>query len=253
MSAASGLALDFHGQHALVTGGTRGIGRQIVEDLAALGATVTATGAQADGIERLNRERPLANVTWRHVDFTDRSGTEAFAGELNEYQRLDVLVNNAGINRLNAIEDCSLEDWDALNAVNLDAPFILLRAAAPVMRRARYGRIVNIASIWSVVGRSKRAMYAATKFGLRGLTAVVSNELAPFNVLVNTVSPGFVRTELTERLLPEAEQVALRGQIPAARFAEAPEISRAVIFLASSLNTYISGQNLVIDGGFTNA
>ena len=246
------MTLDFHGQHALVTGGTRGIGRRIVEDLAALGAAVTATGAQPDGIERLNRECPVANVTWRQVDFTDRQATEVFVRELSARNRLDVLVNNAGINRLSPIEECRLDDWDALTAVNLDAPFMLIRAAAPVMRRAGYGRIVNIGSIWGEISRPKRAMYSATKFGLRGLTVAVANELAAFNILVNSVSPGFVLTELTDRNLSADEQSELRAQIPARRFADPAEISKAVIFLASTLNTYIAGQNIVVDGGFLN-
>lgn len=246
------MKLDFHGQHAVVTGGTRGIGRQIVEDLAALGATVTATGVQPEGIERLNQERPIANVTWRRVDFTDRVATEDFAREVGGYDRVDVLVNNAGINRIHPIEECRLDDWDALTAVNLDAPFMLLRAAAPVMRRAGYGRIVNIASIWSEISRPKRAMYSATKFGLRGLTVAVSNELASLDIMVNSVSPGFVMTELTRQTLSEFERNELMGKIPAGRFADPAEISRAVVFLASTLNTYITGQNIVIDGGFTN-
>ena len=246
------MKLDFAGLHAVVTGGTRGFGRRIVEDLAALGARVTATGADPDGVERLNRDRPVPNVTWRQIDFTDRAATEAFAGELTRADRVDVLVNNAGINRINPIEACSLEDWDALRAVNLDAPFMLLQAAAPVMRRAGYGRIVNIASIWSEISRPKRAMYSATKFGLRGLTVAVSNELASANVLVNSVSPGFVLTELTRQILSDAEQEELKRQIPAGRFADPADISRAVIFLSSSLNTYITGQNIVVDGGFVN-
>lgn len=246
------MILDFHGQHAVVTGGTRGIGRRIVEDLGALGATVLATGAQADGIDRLNRERPIANVTWRQVDFTDRLATEAFAQELANHDKIDVLVNNAGINRINPVEESRLEDWDALNAVNLAAPFILVRAMAPVMRRARYGRIVNIASIWSEISRPKRAVYSATKFGLRGLTVAVSNELAAFNIMVNSVSPGFVLTELTRQSLSQEEQDDLKVQIPAGRFADPAEISRVVLFLSSNLNTYLTGQNIVVDGGFVN-
>jgi len=246
------MTLDFRGQHAVVTGGTRGIGRRIVEDLAELGATVTATGLRVEGIERLNRERPIANVTWRQADFTDRLATEAFAEELSRHDKIDVLVNNAGINRLDAIDACRLEDWDALTAVNLDAPFMLLRAAVPVMRRAGYGRVVNIASIWSEISRPKRAVYSATKFGLRGLTVAASTELARFNIMVNSVSPGFVLTDLTRQNLSEADQEELKGQIPVGRFADPAEISRAVIFLCSTLNTYITGQNLVVDGGFTN-
>jgi 3-oxoacyl-[acyl-carrier protein] reductase len=246
------MKLDFHGQHAIVTGGTRGIGRQIVEDLAALGATVTATGVQAAGIERLQRERPIANVTWRQVDFTDRLATEAFAQELGSYNKIDVLVNNAGINRINHIEESRLEDWDALTAVNLDAPFMLLRATAPVMRRAGYGRIVNIASIWGVISRPKRAAYSATKFGLHGLTVAASTELAEFNIMVNSVSPGFVLTDLTQQNLSEAEQNELKSQIPARRLADPAEIGRVVVFLSSTLNTYLTGQNIVIDGGFVN-
>lgn len=246
------MKLDFHGRHAVVTGGTRGIGRRIVEDLAALGATVTATGAQAESIERLNRERPIANVTWRRVDFTDRLATEAFARELSSYDKIDVLVNNAGINRINHIDECLLEDWEALTAVNLDAPFMFLRATVPAMRRAGYGRIVNIASIWSVIGRPKRAMYSATKSGLHGLTVALSTELAAFDIMVNSVSPGFVQTELTRQILSEAEQAELKGQIPAGRLADPAEISRVVVFLSSTLNTYLTGQNIVIDGGFTN-
>ena len=125
-----------------------------------------------------------------------------------------------------------------------------MREISRKMKKNQYGRIVNISSIFGVISKAKRSIYTTTKFGLRGLTVTAAIELAPYKVLVNSVSPGFVLTELTKRMLSEEEIKALSGQVPLGRFAEVDEISRIVLFLASSLNTYLTGQNIVVDGGF---
>lgn len=242
------MKIDFSGKIALVTGGTRGIGKQIAEDLLRLGADVYITGSSAEVPEdwRNRSNRYLA------VDFTDRKSTERFLDVVSKMERIDICINNAGINRINPIDETVVKDWDDISAVNLDAPYLLTRTVSRVMKANRYGRIVNISSIFGVISKSKRALYSITKFGLRGLTVSSAIDLAPYNILVNSVSPGFVMTELTQRILDPAEMARLAEQVPMGRFAQPEEISRSVLFLASDLNTYITGQNLIIDGGFVN-
>jgi len=127
-----------------------------------------------------------------------------------------------------------------------------MREISRKMKKNRYGRIVNISSIFGVISREKRSIYSASKFGLRGLTVAASNELAKHNIMINTISPGFVLTDLTRSILSQNEMDELAEQIPAKRLANPDEISRVVLFIASSLNTYITGQNIVVDGGYIN-
>jgi 3-oxoacyl-[acyl-carrier protein] reductase len=244
------MKLDFDGQTALVTGATRGIGRQIALDLASLGARVLLTGT--DEQRALGSAKLLSGKGHRGlvVDFCDSASTDSFIAAVGLEPRIDVLVNNAGINRINPIDAILDEDWLAVQRVNLEAPLRLTRAVSRIMKANGYGRIVNISSIFGVVSKEKRALYSITKFGLRGLTLASAHDLAAHGVLVNSVSPGFVRTELTDRLLSPNEQAALASQVPLRRFANPDEISPVVIFLASSLNTYITAQDVVVDGGF---
>jgi 3-oxoacyl-[acyl-carrier protein] reductase len=242
------MKINFNGKIALVTGGTRGIGRQIAEDLVHLGAEVYVTGSSSDVPENM----PVDTGHYLKVDFTSRKDTEKFLGIVGNMGRLDICVNNAGINRINPIDEILHDDWDDVSAVNLDAPLFVTRTVSKIMKANRYGRIINIASIFGVISKPKRALYSMSKFGLRGLTVASALDLAPFNILVNSVSPGFVMTELTERILTPPEMELLAEQVPMGRFAQPSEISSAVLFLASDLNTYITGQNLVIDGGFVN-
>ena len=245
------MKIDFTGQVVLVTGATRGIGKQLADDFASLRANLILTGTKEGEIRDLN-ESTGSEQQYYCVDFKNGESTEKFLGELEKYKRIDVCVNNAGINRINYIDETRIEDWKDILNVNLEAPFMITRAVSPLMKKNRYGRIINIASIFGVISKAKRSIYTTTKFGLRGLTITSAIELAPYNVLVNSVSPGFVLTELTKKILTEEEMKQLASQVPLGRFAEPDEISRVVLFLASSLNTYLTGQNIIVDGGFVN-
>jgi len=249
------MKIDFSGQVALVTGGTRGLGKQIADDLFDLGANLVLTGTNSKQIEELNhslsREKQK-RVKYIAADFKDSKNITQFTEQIMACERIDVCVNNAGINRINYIDETLLEDWDDIITVNLKAPFMIIREVAKIMKKINYGRIVNISSIFGVISRTKRSIYSASKFGLKGLTLSVANELAKYNILVNSVSPGFVLTELTKSILTKKEMLELADEIPVGRLATPDEISRVVIFLASSLNTYIAGQNIIADGGYVN-
>lgn len=247
------MKIDFKGQTVLITGATRGMGKQFADDFAGLGANMILTGTDKDQIDTLNQDTKhdkQISQKYYAVDFTNADSTKAFIEAIDTYQKIDVCINNAGINRINFIDETLLKDWQDMLQVNLEAPFIVTRAVSRIMKKNRYGRIINIASIFGVISKAKRSIYTTTKFGLRGLTTTSAIELAPYNVLVNSVSPGFVLTELTKSILSEEEMKDLSTQVPIGRFAEPDEISRVILFLASSLNTYLTGQNIVVDGGF---
>jgi 3-oxoacyl-[acyl-carrier protein] reductase len=241
--------IDFVGQTVLVTGGTRGIGRQVADDFTALGAYTIVTGRSQTSLEsgsaNQNSRRRLLTV-----DFNDPASMDDFLRRLETIERIDVLINNAGMNRINPIDETRIEDWNAIRAVNLDGPFLVTRSVSRIMKRQQYGRIVNIASIFGVISKAKRVLYSMSKFGLRGLTVGSAVDLAPHGVLVNTVSPGFVLTDLTRSILSPAEMDELSGQVPLGRFASPEEISKVILFLASRHNTYLTGQNIIVDGGF---
>jgi 3-oxoacyl-[acyl-carrier protein] reductase len=215
---------------ALVTGGSRGIGRAVAERFADLGARVIAP-------------------TRSEVDLSDGRAVESYLAGLDE--PIDILVNNAGINPLAGIGELTDADLEEALAVDLVAPLRLCRAVAPGMADRGYGRIVNVSSVWSVVGKPRRLAYMVAKSGLNGLTRALAVELAPRGVLVNAVAPGIVATELTRQNNTPEDLAALSGQIPVGRLAEVDEIAEAIAFLASARNSYMTGQVLVCDGGFS--
>ncbi len=244
------MKIDFSGQTALVTGATRGIGRQVAADLADLGARVLVTGT-----DQTKADQAAAALAGRGhrgfaVDFGDAESCAAFLSLIGQERRVDVLVNNAGINRINPIDRIRDEDWAAVQRVNLEGPLKVTRLVAQLMKAHRYGRIVNVASVFGIVSKEQRALYSMTKFGLRGLTVATALDLARHGVLANSIAPGFVRTDLTDRILSVAEQAAIAAQIPLGRFADPEEISRVIVFLASSANSYITAQTIIADGGF---
>ena len=241
--------IDFQGRTVLVTGASRGIGHRIALDLADLGAELILTSTKADD-GRL-REGVLGRHRHLAVDFTDRASRSTFLTALETISPLHVCINNAGTTRHGPIDDADEDDWDVTCDVNLKGPFLVSQAVARTMCHQEYGRIVNITSIWAHISRPGRAVYTATKFGLRGLTTGHAVELARHNVLVNAVAPGFTLTDMTKGNYSEEQLQELRKRIPAGRLAEPRDVSSAVLFLASSLNSYITGQSLVVDGGFS--
>ena len=248
------MELNFKDKVVLVTGGTRGIGKQIADDLYSLGANVLITGTQLDEIKLLNKEAYIIDNRKKYfqLDLLDTNSLDQFINNISAYKKIDCLVNNAGINRLNHIQESNLSDWNDMINVNLTAPYRLIKSVSPLMINNKFGRIVNIASIFGVISKEKRTIYSATKFGIHGLTVGSSNDLARHNILVNSVSPGFVLTDLTKKNLSTLEMNNLVSLIPIQRMAETNDISNVVIFLLSNLNMYLTGQNIIVDGGFTN-
>lgn len=237
------MSASLAGRRALVTGGSRGIGRAIAERLRDDGAAVLVTGrrAVAEGLD---------GFEYRAVDFADPAAAEAFAEAAREWAP-DVLVNNAGINKLSPFAEIEPADFDRIQAVNVRAPMLLCRAVVGGMRERGWGRIVNVASIWGVVSRAGRGSYSASKFALDGLTAALAAEVAADGVLANCVSPGVVDTELTREVLGEEGIARLVADVPAGRLARPEEVAALVAWLAGPENTFVSAQNIVIDGGFS--
>jgi 3-oxoacyl-[acyl-carrier protein] reductase len=228
---------------ALVTGGTRGIGAAIARALREAGCDVTVTGTAPTG-------RAPAGCAYLAADFADAAQVARLAAQAAD-TGVSVLVNNAGINIIGPVEEYGVADFARLQQVNVAAPFALCRAVVPGMRTQRFGRIVNITSIFSVVSRRGRAAYSASKCALVGLTRALALEVAADNILVNCLAPGFVETDMTRRILGPQGMAETVERIPMGRFAQAEEIAAYVRFLASEANTYMTGQNLVVDGGLT--
>lgn len=242
--------MRFRNKTIIVTGGTRGIGAAIGSKFASEGGTVYLTGRNREELDHLQSASP-DNVTYLQLDLEKKSSITDFMRFLETLDSIDVFVNNAGINRIDRIENITPTDFDAVMNVNLKAPFYICQKVAQLMAD-KGGRIVNIASIWSKLTKEGRMSYIISKAGLAGLTRGLATDMAKHNVLVNTVSPGFVLTDLTRQSLSEVEMEEIKRMIPLNRMADPGEIANLVAFLASEENSYITGQNIVADGGFSN-
>jgi 3-oxoacyl-[acyl-carrier protein] reductase len=242
------MKIDLTGRAALVTGSTRGIGRAIAETLAGAGARVAVVGRD----QARAAEAAAAIGHGAHgfaCDVGDPASVTALVESVEKsFGQIDVLVNNAGLTRDNILFRIKDDDWDTVLDANLRGAFVAIRAASRGMIKRRWGRIVNIASIVGITGNKGQANYAASKAGLIGLTKSVAKELGSRNVLVNAVAPGFIETDMTAAMTPEA-RAALSGQIPLERLGSPADVAGVVAFLASDYAAYVTGQTIVVDGG----
>jgi len=246
---------DLTGKVALVTGAYRGLGFSIARGLARAGATVVLNGRRPDELaaaaNKLTDEGLKADVSV--FDVTDSAAVRAgIAAVEAKHGRLDILVNNAGIQRRAALVDFKREDWDAIIATNLTAPFLVSQAALPGMIARRSGKIIHIASLMSELARPTVVPYTAAKGGVRQLTRGMAVELAPHNIQVNAISPGYFATEMNRALIDDTEFNAwVCKRTPAGRWGDPDEIGGLAVFLASPAANYMTGQLLTIDGGMS--
>lgn len=236
------------GKVALVTGGGRGIGRAICELLAAEGAKVVVGDIDLEAAQEVAGTLPTGGpAVQMDVSSLDsaRQGVDQTVAQLG---RIDILVNNAGITRDGLLMRMSEQDWDAVLNINLKGVFNCCKAAVRPMMKARQGRIISISSVVALTGNPGQANYSAAKAGILGLTRTLARELASRNITVNAVAPGFIATEMTDKLPQEARD-AMLSQVPLGRPGTPADVARAVLFLASEDSSYVTGQVLQVNGG----
>ena len=246
--------MNFSGKTAIVTGGSRGIGRAVCLELAKGGANVVLCyagneSAANDAVAAC--EAPGAKALAVRCDVADAGEVKALVDTaVKAFGRVDILVNNAGITRDGLLLTMREKDFDAVVATNLRGTFLCMKAVARPMMRQRYGRIVNLSSVVGLRGNAGQVNYAASKAGVVGMTKSLAKELASRNVTVNAVAPGFIETDMTAAM-PESAKTATLAAIPMQRLGAAEDVARAVAFLVSDEAAYITGQVLAIDGGMS--
>lgn len=218
-------------KRVLITGGSRGIGKAIAECFTKNGYTVVTP--VRDELDLLSNE------------------SIAFFIKNNQEEGFDIIINNAGINPIDEIENIKEKDFNDTMQVNITAPFKLIQGFVGKMKKENFGRIVNISSIWGLVSKEKRLTYSITKNGINGITKTLAVELGGNNILVNSICPGYINTELTKKNVSEVDAKKIQENIPLRRFAEPEEVAELVYFLCSEKNSYITGQIIAIDGGYT--
>jgi 3-oxoacyl-[acyl-carrier protein] reductase len=241
------MKIDLSGKTAIVTGSTRGIGNAIAKALSEAGANVAVVGRDLGKAEAA--AAAFKNAKGFACDVGDASAVAKLVEDVDKaFGSVDILVNNAGITKDNLLMRLKDDDWDAVLDANLKSAFVAIRAASRGMMKKRWGRVINIASVVGIVGNPGQTNYAASKAGLIGLTKSVAKELASRNILANVVAPGYIETDMTAAMTPQAKET-LSKLIPLERLGSPNDIAGMVVFLCSEHASYITGQVFVVDGG----
>jgi 3-oxoacyl-[acyl-carrier protein] reductase len=244
--------MKLEGKVALVTGASRGIGREIALELAREGASVAVNyaGSEAKALDVVDEIKAMGRDAFAiQADVSNSDSVTDMAKEtIERFGKIDILVNNAGITKDNLLMRMKESEWDDVININLKGVFLCTKAVTRQMMKQRSGRIINISSIVGVSGNPGQANYVAAKSGVIGLTKTTAKELSSRGITVNAVAPGFITTDMTDKLNEDVKTEMLK-QIPLARFGEPKDIARTVIFLASEDSAYMTGQTLHVDGG----
>ncbi|MDQ0215092.1 3-oxoacyl-[acyl-carrier protein] reductase [Oikeobacillus pervagus] len=244
--------MKLEGKVALVTGASRGIGREIALELARQGANVVVNyaGSEAKAQAVVEEIKSIGTeAVALQCNVADQESVQSMVkATIEQFGRVDILVNNAGITKDNLLMRMKEEEWDAVINTNLKGVFLCTKAVTRQMMKQRSGRIINVSSIVGVSGNPGQANYVAAKAGVIGLTKTTAKELATRNITVNAIAPGFISTDMTEQL-PEESKQAMLQQIPLARFGDPKDIAKVAVFLASDDSSYVTGQTLHVDGG----
>jgi 3-oxoacyl-[acyl-carrier protein] reductase len=245
--------VDLTGQTAIVTGASRGLGKVIALALADAGANVACVARGIDKLQETADAIRAAGGTAEvyECDVTDAASVQQVVDAVCEkWEKVHILVNNAGITRDTLIPRMSDEDWDSVINTNLRGTFLFTRAVTRPMMQSRYGRVINMASVSGLMGNPGQSNYSASKAGIIGMTRSVAKELASRKVTINAIAPGFIETEMTEAMGPAVLEEA-KKRIPAKRLGRADEVAACVLFLASGSAGYVTGHVLTVDGGMT--
>jgi gluconate 5-dehydrogenase len=248
-------SFDLHGRNALITGGGSGLGFAIAKALVAAGAGVILLGRNSEKLSRASEELIAlgANATYTVCDLLDRDAIAALTQHLErDVGPIDILLNNAGVQQRAPFTEFPAEGWDRMIATHLSAPFFLAQAIARSMIVRRRGKIINVLSIMSELGRPMIVPYTTAKGGLKMLTRGLAVELGACNIQVNGIAPGYFRTEMNQALMDDPKFDSwVKQRTPAKRWGEPDEIGGAAVFLASGASDFVSGQVIFVDGGFT--
>lgn len=238
--------IDFKDKTAIVTGADGGIGQEIAESLLKLNAKVIITGID----QAPEWSKKYSRCIFYQLDFLDHNSFNAFNDKVNRHTSIDILINNAGIQIKHAIDEIQDDDWNKVLAINLTGSMKMMRLVVPFMKRQNSGKIVNISSVAGIISKPAQSSYSATKAGIIALTKSSALDLASFNIQVNSLCPGTTQTPMVENVLNDQQREAILKNVPMKRFAKVSEIANFAIFLCSEYNTFMTGQPVVVDGGF---
>ncbi len=247
--------IDLKNKVAIVTGGAQGIGKSIAMKLAEAGADIVIGDVNPEVGRQTAEEIKQKGVraAFLPLDVSQYDKVEEFMNKtVEQFGKIDILVNNAGVTRDTLIMKMKPEDWEFVLKINLTGSFYCAKCALPVMAKARFGRVINIASIIGLMGNVGQANYSASKGGLIALTKTMAKEYASRNINVNAIAPGFIKTAMTDKL-PEEVRNAMTALIPKKTYGLPDDVANAVLFFSSDLSSYVTGQVLVVDGGMVMA